>query len=226
MSSAALHIAVILSPFLAIPLVSWAGGGRDMRSRLPALIPGLLAIYFTNSFTIVSRSGPFSVTTGWAPGLNLSLSFRFDGLSTLFAALIAAVGVLIVVYAAKYLELHPHAGRFNAALFAFMLVISTLFLVSGLFLRQRRTTDLTALGGMYRSQPAIAFLALVPLFSLAGVPPLSGFVAKLAVITPMSAISSNVPQRFVPVEGPARLAINLCRKSIAAYDASSGTLII
>jgi len=91
-----------------------------MRSRLPALIPGLLAIYFTNSFTIVSRSGPFSVTTGWAPGLNLSLSFRFDGLSTLFAALIAAVGVLIVVYAAKYLELHPHAGRFNAALFAFM----------------------------------------------------------------------------------------------------------
>jgi len=91
-----------------------------MRSRLPALIPGLLAIYFTYSFIIVSRSGPFSVTTGWAPALNLSLSFRFDGLSTLFATLIAAVGVLIVVYAAKYLELHPHAGRFNAALFAFM----------------------------------------------------------------------------------------------------------
>jgi multicomponent Na+:H+ antiporter subunit D len=66
-----------------------------------------------------------------------------------------------------------------------MLVISTLFLVSGLFLRQRRTTDLNALGGMYRSQPAIAFLALVPLFSLAGVPPLSGFVAKVAVIAPM-----------------------------------------
>jgi len=66
-----------------------------------------------------------------------------------------------------------------------MLVISTLFLVSGLFLRQRRTTDLSALGGMYRSQPAIACLAMVPLFSLAGVPPLSGFVAKVAVIAPM-----------------------------------------
>jgi multicomponent Na+:H+ antiporter subunit D len=66
-----------------------------------------------------------------------------------------------------------------------MLVISTLFLVSGLFLRQRRTTDLTALGGLYRSQPAVACLALVPLFSLAGVPPLSGFVAKVAVVTPM-----------------------------------------
>src|SRR3954469_22142406 len=66
-----------------------------------------------------------------------------------------------------------------------MLVISTLFLVSGLFLRQRRTTDLRALGGLYRSQPAVACLALVPLFSLAGIPPLSGFVAKLAVVTPM-----------------------------------------
>jgi multicomponent Na+:H+ antiporter subunit D len=66
-----------------------------------------------------------------------------------------------------------------------MLVISTLFLVSGLFLRQRRTTDLSALGGLYRSQPAVACLVLVPLFSLAGVPPLSGFIAKLAVVTPM-----------------------------------------
>jgi multicomponent Na+:H+ antiporter subunit D len=66
-----------------------------------------------------------------------------------------------------------------------MLVISTLFLVSGLFLRRRRTTDLNALGGLFRSQPAIAYLALIPLFSLAGIPPLSGFVAKVAVVAPM-----------------------------------------
>jgi multicomponent Na+:H+ antiporter subunit D len=66
-----------------------------------------------------------------------------------------------------------------------MLVISTLFLISGLFLRQRRTTDLRALGGMYQTQPAVACLAMIPLFSLAGVPPLSGFIAKVAVIAPM-----------------------------------------
>jgi multicomponent Na+:H+ antiporter subunit D len=66
-----------------------------------------------------------------------------------------------------------------------MLVISTLFLVSGLFLRQRRTTDLRLLGGLYRSQSFVACLAMVPLFSLAGIPPLSGFVAKLAVVAPM-----------------------------------------
>jgi multicomponent Na+:H+ antiporter subunit D len=66
-----------------------------------------------------------------------------------------------------------------------MLVISTLFLVSGLFLRQRRTTDLRVLGGVYRAQPVVACLALVPLFSLAGIPPLSGFIAKVAVVGPM-----------------------------------------
>src|SRR3954447_19497610 len=37
-----------------------------------------------------------------------------------------------------------------------MLVISALFLVSGLFLRQRFTTDLRVLGGMYRRQPFVA----------------------------------------------------------------------
>src|SRR5688500_18280731 len=63
-----------------------------------------------------------------------------------------------------------------------MLVITSLFLVSGLFLRQRRTTNLAALGGLYRTQPVVAGLAMIPLFSLAGVPPLSGVIAKLAVI--------------------------------------------
>jgi multicomponent Na+:H+ antiporter subunit D len=64
-----------------------------------------------------------------------------------------------------------------------MVVITSLFLVSGWLLRQRRTTDLAALGGLYRTQPGVAALAMIPLFSLAGVPPLSGFVAKLAIVT-------------------------------------------
>ena len=118
--TAALHIAVILSPFLAVPLVGWAGGKRIARSVLPALIAGLLAVYFTSILIIVGGSGPFSIATEWAPALNLSLSFRFDGLSALFATLITVVGTVIVVYAAKYLEHDRDAAKFNAALFAFM----------------------------------------------------------------------------------------------------------
>jgi len=63
-----------------------------------------------------------------------------------------------------------------------ILVITTLFLVSGVLLRLRRTTDIASLGGLYRSQPVFAALAMVPLFSLAGVPPLSGFLGKPALV--------------------------------------------
>ena len=63
-----------------------------------------------------------------------------------------------------------------------IVVITNLFLVSGVLLRLRRTTDMAGLGGLYRTQPAFAALAMVPIFSLAGVPPLSGFLGKLAII--------------------------------------------
>jgi multicomponent Na+:H+ antiporter subunit D len=63
-----------------------------------------------------------------------------------------------------------------------IVVITNLFLVSGVLLRLRRTTDMARLGGLYRDQPVFAVLAMVPIFSLAGVPPLSGFLGKLAIL--------------------------------------------
>jgi multicomponent Na+:H+ antiporter subunit D len=63
-----------------------------------------------------------------------------------------------------------------------IVVITNLYLVSGVLLRLRRTTDMAGLGGMYRDQPLFAALAMIPIFSLAGVPPLSGFLGKLAIL--------------------------------------------
>ena len=63
-----------------------------------------------------------------------------------------------------------------------IIVITNLFLVSGVLLRLRRTTDMKSLGGFYASQPLFAAIAMVPIFSLAGVPPLSGFLGKLAIL--------------------------------------------
>ena len=119
MDPAALHIAVVLAPFLAMPLAG-ALGRRRPGSLVLAAIPAALTGYFAYIFTIVSRGGPFSLSSSWAPGLNLSLSFRFDGLSLLFAILISAVGTLIVIYAGKYLDGHPSVARFHVVLFAFM----------------------------------------------------------------------------------------------------------
>ena len=41
---------------------------------------------------------------------------------------------------------------------------------------------LNKLGGLYRGHPIVAFLFLIPALSLAGIPPFSGFFAKLSLI--------------------------------------------
>ena len=57
-----------------------------------------------------------------------------------------------------------------------------LFLVSGIVYRMRGTYDLKKLGALYGPHPWLALLFLVPSLSLAGIPPLSGFFGKLALI--------------------------------------------
>ncbi len=61
-------------------------------------------------------------------------------------------------------------------------VKTNLFLVSGVAHRFHGTFDLKKLGGLYRSHPWVAMLFLLSAFSLAGVPPLSGFFGKLVLI--------------------------------------------
>lgn len=59
---------------------------------------------------------------------------------------------------------------------------SALFLVTGLVERERGTGELASLGGLARERPLLAALFLMPALSLAGVPPLSGFVGKLLLV--------------------------------------------
>ncbi|MEL7089722.1 MAG: proton-conducting transporter membrane subunit, partial [Planctomycetota bacterium] len=57
-----------------------------------------------------------------------------------------------------------------------------LFLVAGLVQRREGTTQLRRLGGLGSATPWLAVLFLLPALSLAGLPPSSGFWAKLAVL--------------------------------------------
>lgn len=63
-----------------------------------------------------------------------------------------------------------------------IIVKTNLFLVSGVVKKLQGTLELKKLGGLYRTQPLLAILFLIPALSLAGVPPLSGFWAKYILV--------------------------------------------
>jgi multicomponent Na+:H+ antiporter subunit D len=63
-----------------------------------------------------------------------------------------------------------------------IIVKTNLFLVSGVAARLGGSYELKQLGGLYRAYPLVAALFFIPAMSLAGMPPLSGFFAKLALV--------------------------------------------
>jgi multicomponent Na+:H+ antiporter subunit D len=63
-----------------------------------------------------------------------------------------------------------------------IIVKTNLFLISGVVNHLRGTYQLKNLGGLYRPYPGLGLLFLIPAFSLAGIPPLSGFWAKFVLV--------------------------------------------
>lgn len=63
-----------------------------------------------------------------------------------------------------------------------ILAKAALFLVAGTIHALRGTFNLRRLGGIARDHPGVAAAFLAPALSLAGIPPLSGFVGKLALV--------------------------------------------
>lgn len=63
-----------------------------------------------------------------------------------------------------------------------IIVKTNLFLVGGVVNWMQGSYDLKKLGGLYQTNPGLGVLFLIPALSLAGVPPLSGFWAKLVLV--------------------------------------------
>jgi multicomponent Na+:H+ antiporter subunit D len=59
---------------------------------------------------------------------------------------------------------------------------AALFLASGVVHRLQGSYDLKKLGGLFQPAPVLSVLFLLPALSLAGLPPLSGFWAKFALV--------------------------------------------
>jgi len=81
------------------------------------------------------------------------------------------------------LGLYSVAGLAGAVLYTVhhIVVQTTLFLVAGLMERREGTSSMLRSGGLQHVAPLLAVLYLVPALSLAGIPPLSGFVAKIGL---------------------------------------------
>ncbi len=83
------------------------------------------------------------------------------------------------------LGLFSVAGTAAAILFLIhiMPVKAVLFLVGGLIENHEGSSSLDRSGGLAARKPLIAVMFAAPALSLAGIPPFSGFVAKLAVVS-------------------------------------------
>jgi multicomponent Na+:H+ antiporter subunit D len=87
-------------------------------------------------------------------------------------------------FAVMGLGLYTPAGLSGAVFYIVedMIVLTGLFLAAGIIYRVVPSDDLRSLGGFYAAAPLFGLLFLLPALSLAGVPPLSGFFAKLALL--------------------------------------------
>ncbi|MDX1756544.1 MAG: monovalent cation/H+ antiporter subunit A [Marinobacter sp.] len=126
---------VVLLPFLgavAAPLFAQAGRTAiAIASSVPALI-ALMALF--PHWKRLADGGVLVQTFEWMPSIGLSLSFRLDGLSLLFALLILVIGLLIILYARYYLKPHENVGKFYAMLLCFKGAMLGIVLSSNLLL--------------------------------------------------------------------------------------------
>ncbi|MBN1447716.1 MAG: putative monovalent cation/H+ antiporter subunit A [Bacteroidetes bacterium] len=120
-------LAAALSPLLRHISGRWGGW-------IASVLPAGLFVFFLSQLPTVQAGGERTFSVTWIPSLGISLAFRLDGLSLLFALLIAGVGTLVVIYAGGYLGGHPHRGRFYAFLFLFMSSMLGVVLADNLFL--------------------------------------------------------------------------------------------
>lgn len=132
----------------------------------------LTDIAFTHTVLLVL--GGFTMVVGV-----LGAAAQYDMRRLLSFHIISQIGYLLMG-----LGLYSVAGLASTIFFMAHVIAAkgSLFLVAGIIRRVSGSFDLRRLGGLYREQPWLAILFLIPALSLAGLPPLSGFFGKLALV--------------------------------------------
>lgn len=193
--SAAVGTAVVLILIGAIaksalvPFHFWLPGAMAAPTPVSAYLHA--AAMVKAGIYLVARLAPgFAETAFWLPmvlglGLATMLVGGYRALRQTDIKLILAYGTVSQL---GFLTMVVGLGTPGAALAGLALLLAhglfkaTLFLVVGIIDHQAGTRDIRKLSGVYGSARALAVVAGIGAASMAGIPPLSGFVAKEAVL--------------------------------------------
>lgn len=175
----------------AFPLFAWLPASyASLPAPVLALFAGLLtkvgvyAVLRTLGDVFApAGSGLFEVL-GWVAALTmltgvLGAAYHWDMRRILAFHIVSQIGYILLAIALG----GPNGNA--AALFYtvhHIVVKANLFLIAGMVATLTGSYDLRRIGGMAAARPALAMLFAIPALSLVGIPPLSGFWAKLLVL--------------------------------------------
>ncbi|TFH28692.1 MAG: Na+/H+ antiporter subunit D, partial [Myxococcales bacterium] len=126
----------------------------------------------------------FTPTLGWVATITmitgvLGAAYHYDIRRILAFHSVSQIGYVLLAAAIG------GAAGFTASAFFILhhvIVKANLFLIGGLMARSAGSYDLRSMGGLVRSRPVLAVLFGISASSLIGIPPLSGFWAKVLVV--------------------------------------------
>lgn len=131
---------MVLWTLAALPFLgALAACAAAMRSRLAGTLIALAATaaalgLLLSQAPAVLDGGVVIVRQPWLPAFGLDLALRLDGLSLLFAVLVLAIGLLVLLYTHSYLPEGEPFGYFLALMLAFMGSMLAIVLAENLLL--------------------------------------------------------------------------------------------
>ena len=120
MNAAVLWVLLSL-PFIGSIAVAALPANARKSGGLIAGLVSLVGVALTiSAFPSVENGSVLLAEARWLPSLGLNLQIRLDGLSWIFAFLVLAIGLLVVIYAHYYMSPRDPVPRFFSFFLAFM----------------------------------------------------------------------------------------------------------
>ena len=190
-SSAMLLIAAFGIKSALFPFFFWLPASyHTPRIVISALFAGLLTkvgiyafircgtLVFSSQFDVIQGVLLFLAGATMVTGV-LGAAAQYDIRKILSFHIVSQIGYIMMGFA-----IGTKAALAGAVFYTLhhIVVKSNLFLICGIIEQRCGHARLKELGGLYCSTPWLALLFFIPAFSLGGMPPLSGFWAKFAII--------------------------------------------